>query len=687
MVPRRPHIHRVVTRLRSVPVFLAGPGRTWLLLAAAAMLPLLLFGGWAGYLSAIDMLAETRRAAIVTAETAAERIAVELAGQAAVLQALAAASSLDTMDIAAFRRFAERVQSQHALWQTVELASPSGAQVMNLLQPDGTALGPTADAESFKRVLRERRLIVSGVGPVGPVSKRRLVTLQMPVIRDDRLLAVLSIGMAPDAIGSLLRQAGAPAAWIGVVIDASGRIVARTHDDARDQGAFASDKLRAAIKHAPDGELSGRSLEGVDVQTVYRTLAGSDGWVIAFGIPRHLLEAPVRRSLALLMAEGGAGLLLASLLSWLVAKDLAQRRTDDADRAERSLRASEEGRALAVEAAELGVWRWRQDADTFDASPRCLDLLCVAVRTASGPMRWVDAFGAAAEADRAALRVSVERSLLEDEPLDEEIQLQASNGPPCWIRINGRRLSDAGESHQLQGVVADITATKQAESVRLELLRGMAASQEQERRRIARELHDQVGQTVTGLSLGLKLLQDGLPALGADPAVRDRVAWLRSLAAEIGQDIHRAASDLRPLALDDFGLIAAVSALARRWGEQHDITVDVQTLGATDRMDPDIETVIYRVVQESLTNVVKHARAETVSVLLERRDDGVRLIVEDDGIGFDPAATSVDGRIPQGLSGMRERLRLVGGSLELETAPGSGTTLFIRVPDPAAGPS
>ena len=648
------------------------------------MLPLLLFGGWAGYLSAMDTLAGTRRAAIIMADAAADRIAAELAAEAALLQALTAASSLDTMDFAEFRRFAERVQSQHALWQTVELASPSGAQMMNLLRPDGAALGPTADAESFARAVRERRLVVSGVGPVGAVSKRRLVTLQMPVIRNDRLLAVLSIGMAPEAIGSLLRQSGAPAAWIGVVVDSSGRIVARTHDDARDQGAFASEKLRAAIRQAPDGELSGRTLEGVDVRTVYRTLAGSDGWVIAFGIPQHLLEAPVRRSLGLLMAEGGAGLLLAALLSWLVAKDLAQRRTDDADRAERSLRASEEGRALAVEAAELGVWRWRRDDDAFDASARCLDLLCVADRR-PGPMRWADAFGAAAEADRAALRVSVERSLAGDEPLDEEIKLEAGDGPPRWIRINGRRSSDAGGS--LQGVVADISAIKRAEGVRLELLRGMAASQEQERRRIARELHDQVGQTVTGLSLGLKSLQDGLPALGDDPAVRDRLAWLRSLAAEIGQDIHRAASDLRPLALDDFGLIAAVSALARRWGEQHDISIDVQTMGAVDRMDSDIETVIYRVVQESLTNVVKHARAQTVSVLLERREDGVRLIVEDDGIGFDPAAPPVTGRIPQGLSGMRERLRLVGGSLELETAPGSGTTLFIRVPDPAAGPS
>lgn len=228
--------------------------------------------------------------------------------------------------------------------------------------------------------------------------------------------------------------------------------------------------------------------------------------------------------------------------------------------------------------------------------------------------------------------------------------------------------------------MVDITQSKRLEAARLDLFRGMAAAQEQERRRIARELHDQVGQTVTGLSLGLKTLQDGLAGPDSDPAMTDRLAWLRQLAAGIGQDIQRAASDLRPVVLDDFGLVPALSALARRWGEQHGITVDLQTLSPVDWLNPEIETVIYRVVQESLTNVVKHADARTVSVLLELRESWLHLIVEDDGSGFDPAASVAGERVPQGLSGMRERLRLVGGNLELESAPGVGTTLFIRVP-------
>ena len=158
-----------------------------------------------------------------------------------------------------------------------------------------------------------------------------------------------------------------------MVVDASGRIVARTQAVVgnAEAGPLASAALRGAIATAPDGRLRGRTLDGIAVETVYRTLAGSDGWVVAFGIPVDLLEAPVRRALLLLAAEGTVGLLLAALLVWLVAHELAQRRANEAELAGRSLRVVEEGRALAVEAAELGVWRWRAATSVLDASPRC----------------------------------------------------------------------------------------------------------------------------------------------------------------------------------------------------------------------------------------------------------------------------------------------------------------------------
>ena len=136
-----------------------------------------------------------------------------------------------------------------------------------------------------------------------------------------------------------------------------------------------------------------------------------------------------------------------------------------------------------------------------------------------------------------------------------------------------------------------------------------------------------------------------------------------------------------------FGLAPALAALAATIAQRHGIVVDVQSIGLSERLPPGVETVVYRIVQEALTNMLKHAQASTASVLLENRATGVKLIVEDDGVGFDPGSDHQGGRPRLGLSGIRERLRLVGGSLDVESAQGAGTTLFVDIPrqrpDPA----
>ncbi|TXN14272.1 sensor histidine kinase, partial [Methylobacterium sp. WL122] len=240
------------------------------------------------------------------------------------------------------------------------------------------------------------------------------------------------------------------------------------------------------------------------------------------------------------------------------------------------------------------------------------------------------------------------------------------------------------------GVVSDIEPRKRAEAERLELLRRLGEAQENEQRRIARELHDQVGQTVTGLSLGLKGLERLLASCVAAPEATRQVQWLQSLAGEIGRDIHRAAVDLRPTALDDLGLHEALATLLREWGRRHGVRADLEFLGDPVRLSAAAETAIYRIVQEALTNVLKHAEADTVSVSVEHRPQEVRVIVEDDGGGFDPEVVpgmTEDGSPAKprlGLSGIRERLSLLGGALTLETSPGVGTTLFIAIPVPQA---
>jgi signal transduction histidine kinase len=186
---------------------------------------------------------------------------------------------------------------------------------------------------------------------------------------------------------------------------------------------------------------------------------------------------------------------------------------------------------------------------------------------------------------------------------------------------------------------------------------------------------------VTGLSLGLKAMEDALEETQPGHASRERLHWLRSLTDEIGREVHRTASDLRPTALDDFGLYRAVETFIARWTERSGVNVDLQAIGTVGRMPPEIETAVYRVIQEALNNVFKHAQAGNVSVVLERGDQQLRVIVEDDGIGFNPALLQLDAVLPHlGLSGIRERLSLVGGTMTIESSPASGTTLFVQVP-------
>ena len=141
--------------------------------------------------------------------------------------------------------------------------------------------------------------------------------------------------------------------------------------------------------------------------------------------------------------------------------------------------------------------------------------------------------------------------------------------------------------------------------------------------------------------------------------------------------MRRLAVELRPSALDDFGLVAAVERLTDTFREQSGLTVDLETQLGEERLPPEAETTLYRVIQEALTNIVKHSGASRVSVLLQRQSAKVIAIVEDDGSGFDPSSTREDA---VGLAGMHERVSLVGGRLQVESAPGSGTTLVAEIP-------
>ncbi len=248
-------------------------------------------------------------------------------------------------------------------------------------------------------------------------------------------------------------------------------------------------------------------------------------------------------------------------------------------------------------------------------------------------------------------------------------------------RVAARTQDLARANAALQAQIAERVRSEQA---REQLLQQLVTAQEEERRHIARELHDQMGQNLTALILGIKALQDN----GSDSdGAAERIRQLQALAVQIGQEVRSLAVQLRPSVLDDLGLLLALSNYVEQWSARAYIAVDLHSDGLdVGRLSLAVETTLYRLVQEALTNVLKHAEASQVSVIIERRADEVRLIVEDDGVGFSvPPAPSEPGNAPQlGLIGMRERVVLLGGSLTIESAPGSGTTIFARIPLPAA---
>jgi signal transduction histidine kinase len=212
-----------------------------------------------------------------------------------------------------------------------------------------------------------------------------------------------------------------------------------------------------------------------------------------------------------------------------------------------------------------------------------------------------------------------------------------------------------------------------SQRVSRDVVRRVVAAQELERTRLARELHDETGQALTSILLGLKSLEDARE--GEDG--RAALAEVRDLVVSTLQDVRRLAVELRPAALDDFGLVPALERLAGTFRDQTGMTVDLENRLKNTRLPTDVETALYRIVQEALTNVVKHAGAARVSIVLMHRDRSVAVVVEDDGSGFDPAAAREEGL---GLVGMRERVGLVGGSLKIESAAGTGTTLVAEVP-------
>jgi PAS domain S-box-containing protein len=386
-----------------------------------------------------------------------------------------------------------------------------------------------------------------------------------------------------------------------------------------------------------------------------------------------------------------------------------QRRTEEA------LRESQERLTLAFAGAREGVWDWNIETNSVVYSARWIQMLGYAEDEIEP---HISAWERLVHPDDRPIADKANDSVARGEPTYEaEFRLRHKDGRYVHVLSRGfpvRREPD-GPVVRIVGTHFDLTERKQAEEMlrrsheqleirvrertaelaqanqslreemgereradraRRELLARLGFAQEDERRRIAREMHDQFGEQLTALGHRIASLKS---ACADRSDLREQVEALEAVAQQLDRDVDHLVWELRPTALDDLGLPAALATHIQNWSTRAGIAVELHTSGLSEnRLASQVETTLYRIAQEALTNVAKHSRATHVDVILERRVDQVVLIVEDNGVGFDPGDAGTT-RHGLGLSGMQERASLVGATIQVESSAGKGTTILVRM--------
>jgi len=263
-----------------------------------------------------------------------------------------------------------------------------------------------------------------------------------------------------------------------------------------------------------------------------------------------------------------------------------------------------------------------------------------------------------------------------DVPAIYETKIVTKRGETKYVEVNAGLIEYKDRKTDLV-VFRDITARKHYQRDLRNLSEKIIRAQEEERKRISRELHDEIGQALTAISIHVDVL--GNSRFEAD--AKQKITDLKALIEKAIDDIHRISYDLRPYMLDEFGLISALRWLTDTYHERTGIDVLIHVQGKEYKLPPTIDTLIYRFSQEALTNVSKHANAQHIDISIDYQEDAIGLTVRDDGQGFDPTKSL---RVHRGMGGLglfgiRERLALFGGDLSIESIPGKGSTLYARI--------
>jgi PAS domain S-box-containing protein len=352
---------------------------------------------------------------------------------------------------------------------------------------------------------------------------------------------------------------------------------------------------------------------------------------------------------------------------------------EEAKEAENALRQRDKELNEAQRVARTGSWKWDPTSDAVTWSAELYRLAGYNPELPPPSFENHEQFFAPESWDR--LKESVERALQTGAPYELDLAGIRSDGTKLWLTSRGEAaVDDSGQPLYVRGTTQDITDRKLSEEALLAMSGRLITAQEEERARIARELHDDLSQRMALLQISVQQFKQSMPALSSRS--QELLQNIAELAAEVSSVIRGLSHQLHPSKLEILGLVASLKEFCREFSGQHELPVNFVHSNIPARIPKNVTLCLFRITQEALRNVVKHSGAAEAAVELSGDGDELSLCISDSGQGFD--VESVKGAAGLGLISMRERLRLVGGHLSVISRPSQGTRINVRVPLHAA---